>query len=101
KLSRGEPIEQVDLDQVSGVSKGAGAMRNNAMVNFGLALSMVGHESQVRAWLEEVRVTFPLVNAAQPHLVTVWLLEGLFAAQDAGRGQSERLGIAQQMVAKL
>ena len=90
KLTRGEPITQDDLDRVTNVPHAAASMRSNAMVNLGLALTVIGHEGQVRSWLDEVRAPFPHVNFGQPHRVTVWLLDGLFAAKDARNGQPAR-----------
>ena len=90
KLTRGEPITSADLDRVTKVPLTAGSMRNNAMVNLGLALAVIGHEAQVRAWLDEIRDSFPQVNFSQPHIMTLWLLDGLFAAKD-GRRDPARL----------
>jgi predicted ATPase/HPt (histidine-containing phosphotransfer) domain-containing protein len=89
KLSRGEPIITDDLDRVSNVPLAAGPMRNNAMVNLGLALLVIGHGAQVRVWLDEIRDSFPQVNFSQPHQMTLWLLDGLFAAEDVRNGRPE------------
>lgn len=71
-------------------------MRNNAMINLGLALAVVGHKPQVRAWLDEIRDRFPQTNFAQPHRMTLWLLDGLFAANDARAGKPERRADAER-----
>jgi hypothetical protein len=98
KLSRGEPITSDDLDRVSRVPRAAGSMRNNAMVNLGLALAVIGHEPQVRAWLDEIRAGFPQLNFSHPHIMTIWLLDGLFAAKDARSGKPERRADAERML---
>jgi HPt (histidine-containing phosphotransfer) domain-containing protein len=90
KLTRGEPITSDDLDRVTHVPLAAGPMRNNAIVNLGLALTVIGHEPQVRAWLDEIRGSFSQVNFSQPHIMTLWLLDGLFAAKDVRSGRLER-----------
>jgi hypothetical protein len=48
--------------------------------------AVCGHEAQVRAWLDEIRATFPQINFSPPHRMTLWLLDGLFAAKDARLG---------------
>jgi len=101
KLTRGEAIEPADLASITAVPVSAGAMRNNAMINFGIALSVCGHEAQVRAWLAEIGPSFPLVNAGQPHTANLRLLEGLFAAKDAQAGASERLEAAKKALEEL
>ncbi|TMQ16226.1 MAG: GAF domain-containing protein [Deltaproteobacteria bacterium] len=98
KLSRDEPIAQGDLDRITSVPLAAGSMRNSTMVNLGLALAVVGHEAQVRAWLDEIRPGFPQVNFAAPHRMTLWLLDGLFAARDARSGVPERRAAAEQVL---
>src|SRR6185295_20003279 len=55
KLSRGEPVTADDLDRITRVPLAAGSMRNSAMVNLALPLAVIGHEPQVRAWLDEIR----------------------------------------------
>jgi predicted ATPase/HPt (histidine-containing phosphotransfer) domain-containing protein len=90
KLSRGEPVLRGDLDRVTHLPVATGAMRNNAMVNLGLALSVCGHEGQVRAWFDEIRDSFPEVNFSQPYALSMWLLDALFAAKDARNGRPER-----------
>ena len=101
KLSRGEPITLADLDRVTDVPRTAGPMRNNAMVNLGLALAVAGHEAQVRAWLDDIRDSFPEVNFAQPHRMTLWLLDGLFAAKDARAGRLDRRAEAETILETL
>jgi len=96
KLTGGEPIEEADLAQITAVPASAGSMRTNPMVNFGIALCVIGFEAQVRAWLAEIGPLFPRVNFAQPHLVTVRFLEGLFAAKDAEAGTADRLEVARK-----
>ena len=90
KLTRGEPVTQEDLDRVTNVPRVAASMRTNAMVNLGLALTVIGHERQVRSWLDEIRDSFSHVNFGQPHRMTLWLLDGLFAAKDARNGAPAR-----------
>jgi predicted ATPase/HPt (histidine-containing phosphotransfer) domain-containing protein len=99
KLTRGEPIAQDDLDRVTSVPLAAGPMRNNAMVNLGLALAVIGHEAQVRAWLDEIRDPFPQVNFSQPHIMTLWLLDGLFAAKDVRAGNAARRAVTERSLA--
>ncbi|MEO7736140.1 MAG: AAA family ATPase, partial [Kofleriaceae bacterium] len=101
KLSRGEAILQGDLDRVTNVPKTAGAMRNNAMVNLGLALSVCGHEDQVRAWLAEIGPAFPQTNFSHPHRMTLWFLEGVFAVKDARTGKPERRADAERILETL
>ena len=101
KLARGEPITAADLDRVTSVPRSAGPMRNNAMVNLGLALAVAGHEAQVRAWLDDIRDSFPQVNFAQPHRMTLWLLDGLFAAKDARAGRLDRRADAERILETL
>ena len=101
KLARGEPIVTADLDRVSRVPLAAGPMRNNAKVNLGLALAVCGHETQVRAWLDEIRDQFPQTNFAQPYRATLWLLDGLFAAKDVRNGQPARRGAAERALETL
>ena len=98
KLSRGEPLVQDDLDRVSNVPAAAGPMRFNAMVNLGLAIMVAGHEAQVRAWLDEIRDVFLKVNFGAPHLVTLRLLDGLFAARDARTGTPGRRADAERIL---
>jgi HPt (histidine-containing phosphotransfer) domain-containing protein/two-component sensor histidine kinase len=83
---------------VTDVPLEAGPMRNNAMVNLGLALAVCGHEAQVRAWLDEIRDSFPQVNFSQPHRLTLWLLDGLFAAKDARTGLPGRRADAERIL---
>src|SRR5262249_20698074 len=101
KMTRGEPIVQDDLDRVTNVPKAAGSMRNNAMVNLGLALVVCGHEAQVRAWIAEIGPAFPQTNFSQPHRMTLWFLEGLFAAKDMRAGQPERRADAERVLGTL
>ncbi|HMJ15311.1 MAG TPA: ATP-binding protein, partial [Polyangiaceae bacterium] len=101
KFARGEAIEAADLEPITKFPVAAGPMRNNPMVNFGLALAVVGHEAQVRSWLDDIRADFPKVNFSQPQVANLWLLDGLFAAKDARLGQTKRLGVAKAIVTKL
>ena len=101
KMSRGEPIVTADLERVSRVALAAGPMRNNAKVNLGLALAVCGHETQVRAWLDELRDHFAHTNFAQPYRTTLWLLDGLFAAKDVRNGRPDRRDAAERMVQAL
>ena len=98
KMTRGEPVTTADLERVSNVPLAAGPMRNNAMVNLGLALTVCGHEAQVRAWLDEIRPSFPLTNFAHPHRMTLWLLDGLFAAKDVRAGVPGRRAEAERIL---
>jgi GAF domain-containing protein len=98
KLSRGEPVTSADLDRITSVPLVAGSMRNSAMVNLGLPLAVIGHERQVRAWLDEIRATFPSANFAAPHRMTLWLLDGIFAAHDARAGAPERRADAARLL---
>jgi two-component system chemotaxis sensor kinase CheA len=101
RFSRGEPITAEDLDPITNFPVEAGPMRNNPMVNFGLALAVVGHEAQVRSWLDAIRPTFSTVNFAQPQVANLWLLDGLFAAKHARLGQPERLDDARRITANM
>jgi predicted ATPase/HPt (histidine-containing phosphotransfer) domain-containing protein len=98
KVSRGEPIVQADLDRITQVPLQAAGLRNNPMVNFGLALAVIGHEAQVRSWLDEIRASFAKVNFSQPQIANLWLLDGLFAAKDARNGQPRRLRMTTRMI---
>jgi predicted ATPase/HPt (histidine-containing phosphotransfer) domain-containing protein len=101
KMARGESLLQADLDRITNVPLEAAALRSDPMVNFGLALTVCGHEQQVRAWLDEIRPSYEKVSFALPQIAFLWLLDGLFAAKDARNGRSKRLRVTVQTIALL
>ena len=50
---------------------------------------------------DELRDNLPAANFALPYQITFWLLDGLFAAEDARNGQPERLAHTEAMLARL
>src|SRR5262249_25756717 len=94
------PILQEDLDRVTNVPLAAGSMRANAMTNLALALVVIGHEKQVRAWHAEILPKFPITNFSQPHIMTLWFMDGLFAARDA-RSDKKRRRHAEKVLRQL